>query len=259
MKHDYNIFLNSLLDRAPTKLIVADIDGTLIDEQGNNDGLDELRTTLADLDETTLFAFATGRNLKSIEQVVKSFDLPEADFMISSVGSAIYYDYNEASIDCCWDDHIRKGWNRSNLKRSLATFPGLTLQGEEDQSKTKLSYYTDANNFSFEALQEKLKKQINRITLTYSHNAFLDILPIKASKAKAISFIAEKLLISNDNIIVCGDSGNDLDMLDSEFKSIIVANHSEELSFLREKENCYFTSKDTAEGVVEGLKHWNII
>lgn len=259
MKHDYNIFLNSLLDRAPTKLIVADIDGTLIDEHGNNDGLSELRSTLADLDETTLFAFATGRNLKSIEQVVKEFNLPEADFMISSVGSAIYYDYNDASIDCCWDDHIRKGWNRSNLKRSLATFPGLTLQGEEDQSKTKLSYYTDSNDFSFENLQEKLKKQINKITLTYSHNAFLDILPIKASKAKAISFIAEKLHIPNDSIIVCGDSGNDLDMLDSDFNSIIVANYSEELSYLKEKKNCYFASTNTANGVIEGLKHWKIV
>lgn len=259
MKHDYNIFLNSLLDRAPTKLIVADIDGTLIDEQGDNSGLNELRAALADLDETTLFAFATGRNLASIGQVVKDFDLPEADFMISSVGSAIYYDYNEASIDCCWDDHIRKGWNRSNLKRSLATFPGLTLQGDEDQSKTKLSYFTDSNDFSFEALQEKLKKQMTKITLTYSHNAFLDILPIKASKAKAISFISEKLHISDDNIIVCGDSGNDLDMLDSNFKSIVVANHSEELNFLKENENCYFAGKNTAEGVVEGLKYWTVI
>lgn len=259
MKHDYNIFLNSLLDRAPTKLVVADIDGTLIDENSDNIGLPELRGAFSDLDETTLFAYATGRNLNSIEKVVKEFDLPEADFMIASVGSAIYYDFNEASIDCCWDDHIRKGWNKSNLKRSLATFPGLTLQGEEDQSKTKLSYFTDANDFNFDALQEKLKRQINKITLTYSHNAFLDILPIKASKAKAISFISEKLHISDDNIIVCGDSGNDLDMLDAEFRSIIVANHSEECSYLREKDNCFFTSKNTAEGVVEGLKHWGIV
>lgn len=258
MKHDYNIFLNSLLDRAPTKLVVADIDRTLIDENGTNDGLISLKAKLAELDETTLFAYATGRNLKKIEEVVKKFDLPEADFMISSVGSAIYYDFNEASIDCCWDDYIRKGWNRSNLSRSLATFPGLTLQSEEDQSKTKLSYFTDSKDFSFDDLQGKLKKQISKITLTYSHNAFLDILPIKASKSKAIQFISEKLHISNDNIIVCGDSGNDLDMLDSDYKSIIVANHSEDLNFLREKKNCFFSDKVTADGVVEGLIHWKI-
>ena len=252
--HNINIFLSALLNKNPKKFIVVDIDETVVLENGDNSSIDEFKKLIDNRSEDTIFAYATGRNIKSIEEIVKKYNLPIADLYIASVGSAIYYEFNDGSKDCCWDYHIRKKWNVYNLKRSLKNFEGLTIQGEEDQSKTKLSFFTNENQFNYDNLIDKMQKQLKNITLIHSHNAYLDILPARASKVKAIEFIAEKLDIKKENIITAGDSGNDIDMLDSEYKSIIVANHSDELDYLKNRDNCYFSNSEGAKGVIEGLE-----
>ena len=252
--HNFNIFLSALLNKNPKKLIVVDIDETIVCENNDNSGISEFSTIIENRDKNTLFAYATGRNIKSIEEIVNAYSLPKADFYISSVGSAIYHEFNNGSKDCCWDYYIRKKWNIYNIKRALENFEGLSLQGVDDQSKTKLSYFTDEHNFNYDHLIDRLRKQLDKITVIHSHNAYLDILPIKASKLKAIEFIAEKLEIKPEDIITAGDSGNDIDMLDGPFKSIIVSNHTDEVEYLKDKESCYFATAPGAAGVVEGLK-----
>ncbi|MGA6925242.1 MAG: HAD family hydrolase, partial [Desulfosarcina sp.] len=93
----------------------------------------------------------------------------------------------------------------------------------------------------------------------YSHDRYLDILPFRASKGKAIRYLSYKWEIPLMNFLVSGDSGNDEEMLRGEPRAVVVANYSHELEELRGSRNVYFTQHACAGGIVEGLRHYRFI
>jgi len=87
----------------------------------------------------------------------------------------------------------------------------------------------------------------------------LDILPYRASKGKAIRYLSYKWGVPLKNILVCGDSGNDAGMLKGEPLGVVVGNYSPELETLRSAKQIYFAKKFHADGMMEGLLHYQFI
>ena len=54
-----------------------------------------------------------------------------------------------------------------------------------------------------------------------------------------------------------GDSGNDKEMLLGDTLGIVVGNYSPELEPLRDLEQIYFAQGHQADGILEGLVHYN--
>jgi sucrose-phosphate synthase len=61
------------------------------------------------------------------------------------------------------------------------------------------------------------------------------------------------------NFLVCGDSGNDEEMLRGEPLAVVVANFSHELKDLKGSRNVYFAKRACAGGIIEGLRHYRFI
>jgi sucrose-phosphate synthase len=98
-----------------------------------------------------------------------------------------------------------------------------------------------------------------RYNLIYSHNQYVDILPYRASKGKALRYLSYKWEIPLANFLVCGDSGNDEEMLRGEPKAVVVENFSPELDRLKKLRNIYFAKQKYAGGILEGLEHYKFI
>ena len=98
-----------------------------------------------------------------------------------------------------------------------------------------------------------------KYTLIYSHGKYLDILPQRASKGKAIRYLSYKWEIPLSNLLVCGDSGNDEEMLRGEPLAVVVANYSKEIEPLRGKRSIFFSKKPYAEGILEAIEHYKFI
>ena len=98
-------------------------------------------------------------------------------------------------------------------------------------------------------------------SLVFSHGIYVDILPCRASKGKAVRYLSDKWNIPLDRIATAGDSGNDRDMLTGQTAGIIVGNHAEELSNLSRARNSriYFARARCAGGIIEGLEHYGLI
>jgi sucrose-phosphate synthase len=60
-----------------------------------------------------------------------------------------------------------------------------------------------------------------------------------------------------DEILVAGDSGNDLDMFISGAKGIVVGNHYAELEVLRKYKRIFFSQSPASSGILDGLKNFN--
>jgi sucrose-phosphate synthase len=239
------------------KLIVSDIDHTLI---GEDDALEEFIKILNSSDTKIGFAVATGRTVNSAFEVLKEYKVPYPDIIISSVGAEIYYNYRGKLIySTGWEAHIKHQWNRGKIKKLLEGFKLLEYQEEKNQRDFKISYYTSENPENIKKIKETLVKNKIKANVIFSHGQYLDILPYRASKGKAIRYLAYRWNIPHESILVAGDSGNDFEMLKGDLLGVVVANYSSELESLKGQNRIYFAKREYAGGIIDGINHYNFL
>ncbi|MCC6742879.1 MAG: HAD-IIB family hydrolase [Acidobacteria bacterium] len=236
-----------------THALVSDIDNTLI---GERQGLELLMSWIAERSDKVAFGVATGRCLESAVAVLARWRVPMPDVLITSVGSEIHYG-PDARRDSGWSDHIRHKWRRDAVEEALGAFPGLTLQPADNQREFKLSYDVDPRSMPpIRELTSALRSQNLHARLIYSCNAYLDVLPIRASKGLALRYLAYKWGLPLGSFLVAGDSGNDVEMLLGDTRGVVVGGHSAELKVLEGRDRIYFASGRAALGILEGIAHY---
>ena len=239
------------------KLIVTDIDNTLA---GDEQALEEFLAFIQQHRDEVGFGVATGRTIDSALAILKENRCPVPDFLITSVGAEVYYNAGKEIIPATgWSSHIDYRWYRQKIVETLRMMPFLDYQEEETQRPFKVSYYGQCSTEQLQMIRHELAKNKIRCTMIYSHDQYLDLLPQRASKGLAVRYLAYRWNIPLDNVIVAGDSGNDIDMLTGETLGIVVGNHSSELEKLRGKRRIYFAERGFAGGILEGISHYRFV
>jgi sucrose-phosphate synthase len=236
--------------------IVTDIDNTLIGD--DNDALEALVALLSKHRERIGFGVASGRTLSSVTEVLRAHGVPNPDVIISSVGSEIYYGPAHHPGKG-WATHIASKWDREKIFNLLNRFDFLAYQEEATQRTFKISYNMDPGKDYLAKIHNVLLENRCRYQLIYSHGKYLDILPYRASKGKAIRYLSYKWDIPLANFLVCGDSGNDEEMLRGEPLGVVVGNYSPELARLKGSRNVYFADRSCAGGVLEAIGKYRFI
>jgi sucrose-phosphate synthase len=236
--------------------LISDIDNTLIGE--DNDGLEELLGLLHKYRDHIGFGVATGRTVDSAAAYLEQFGVPSPDVIISSVGSELYYGENR-HYGKGWDSHISAQWDRSKIIAALKEVPYLTYQDESNQGRFKVSYNMHPGKDHLAEIHHRLLHSKCRYNLIYSHKKHVDILPYRASKGKALRYLSYQWEIPLANFLVCGDSGNDEEMLRGEPKAVVVGNHSTELASLKGLRHIYFAERNCANGILEGIDHYRFV
>lgn len=235
------------------RVIISDIDNTLI---GCKEGLKALIAWLYRHTGSVAFGVATGRPLDSAVQILEKWGVPIPNVLITSVGSEIHYG-SKLQLDQGWANHIRHLWRRDALMEALSEIPGFELQTEDNQREFKLSYNVNPDQMpSLKNLYQHLHEQRLHAKFIYSHQQFLDVLPVRASKGLAIRYLAYKWGLPLRNFLVAGDSGNDKEMLVGDTRAVVVSNYSDELELLRGIEHVYFAQSQCASGIMEGLEYY---
>ena len=237
------------------KLLIVDIDNTLT---GDKKALNRFLELFEKSRDRIGLGLATGRNIEMTSAILKELNILNPDILITSVGSEIYY-AGEKLQDPGWRSHIKKKWERARVIELLQGLPFLQLQEDIFQRPFKVSFYMEPGLNHIVIVNEILTKARIFYTLVWSHEALLDILPQRASKGKAVRYISYKWEIPMENIMVCGDSGNDEEMLRGSTKGVVVANYSPELEVLKGKRGIYFSTEKYAAGVLDGLKHYRFL
>ena len=236
--------------------IIVNIDNTLTGN--NNEHLPELLSLLKENRKTIAFGVATGRTIDSAANHLKKHGVHPPDVIISSVGSEIYYGKGH-HYGKGWETHISAKWNRDKVVDLLKDFSFLTYQNEETQRRFKIGYEMEPVKDGLAMIHERLLQNKCRYTLIFSQDRYLDILPYRASKGKAIRYLSYKWEIPLKNFLVCGDSGNDEEMLRGEPLAAVVGNYSSELNKLKGRKNIYFAGKEYAGGILEAIDRYNFI
>jgi len=232
--------------------LATDLDGTLI---GDDNSLRILNSHLSELRTKNLLklAYITGRSLELYRQLASDKSLLAPDVLVTAVGTEIYWNGTDLSDD--WPTDIE--WDRKVIVNALSDLPGLTSQPKSEQRPYKVSYYLKNNLKVLGLVRKKLSHY--SVDILYSHQEYLDILPRGINKGSALTYLSSHWNISKNNIIACGDSANDIDML-SISNAVIVGNARQELidwvSTHNSKINIYLAKRSYAAGIDEGLKYF---
>jgi sucrose-phosphate synthase len=237
------------------RAIVSDLDQNLI---GNEKSLPKLIKVLRQHRKCSKFAIATGRRFDSALRIMRQYNIPEPDILITSCGTEIYY-APKFYADMAWSKHIDYDWSPHKVKPILANLPGLKLQPKSEQSRFKISYYIDPDIApSIEEISSLLHQNEQSLHLNLAFGQYLDVMPQRASKGMALRYIADRWQIPLERIFVAGGSGADEDMMRGNTLAAVVANrHHEELSKLVDIERIYFAKKPFAAGILEALEYYD--
>lgn len=112
-------------------------------------------------------------------------------------------------------------------------------------------------SINFEHIEEKEKwqrilEQIEGITLTSSFQHNFEIGGANTSKAEALRFLMRRLGVSSDELMACGDSPNDMEMIKLAEIGVVVGNASEEMKSLAD----YITDTNDNDGVAKAIEHF---
>jgi sucrose-phosphate synthase len=236
--------------------IIANIDNTLVGD--SNQHLAELLTLLQENRNHIGFGLATGRPIESATEFLEKHRIPLPDVLVTSVGAEIYYG-KRLHYGRGWQTHISAKWNREKIVTLLKDFAFLKYQKADAQRRFKISYEIEPGKDRLAMIHERLLKNQYRYNLIYSQDKYLDILPYRASKGKAIRYLSYKWEIPLGNFLVCGDSGNDEEMLRGEPLGVVVGNYSPELRKLKGIRSIYFAKQNYSGGILEGIRRYQFI
>lgn len=227
--------------------------------------------------------YVTGRHRELVQQAIQRYDLPAADFVITDVGTRIYQvaagEWRELRL---WQETIAAAWHgvsHEQLLQALSPRSELVLQESSKQSRYKLSYYLplDADKDRLLAWVETRLRQLGvEASLVWSIDeaenvGLLDVLPRNATKLHGIEFLQQQLGYRHDQVIFAGDSGNDLPVLVSPIRSVLVANAGAELKIQAQQlarqngqadalylaeDNAFPLGGHYAAGVLQGVWHF---
>jgi len=238
------------------RLLFTDIDNILT---GDDEALALFLETMAARHDL-LWGIATGRPLDLTLEVLAEYNIPVPDILICSVGTAIYYGTGSGNrLDSGWEQHISYKWRPERIRDALQNLDFINIQEPENQRPFKISYYMKDDQELLSEVHRTLQGSKLRYNLIFSNNQFLDILPYRASKGKALRYLSYKWNIPLSQIMVVGESGNDIDLLRGDMCAVVVANHSSELENASGLRKTYFSEHEYAAGILDGMRYYNFI
>ncbi len=227
---------------------------------------------------TLTLAYVTGRDLSLVSQAIEKYEIPRPSFALTDVGTSLYQTQAEGAWQrlTTWDTLLASAWHTqtsAQIADLLADLPALQIQEKAKQGRFKLSFYVDLGHDPqtlMQKIQARLRTNALKAQLIWSLDeqaeiGLLDLLPETAGKRQAIEFLMQHLGFSIDNSLFAGDSGNDLDVLLSPLKSILVANAAAEVreTLRTQHTNTYFAQGGYlgmngcySAGILEGVAHY---
>jgi len=238
------------------RLLVSDIDGTLLRRGQPTVGLATLTRMIDHYEPGTRLVYATGRSIRSVLSQIEDGTLPPADAVAALVGTEVWFS-PWARPDGGFFRRIDPGWQRERIRDVVARVEGLELQPSEFQSPRKLSFFVDGETVVRE-VRSLLTLADLRCRLIYSGERYLDLIPDRAGKRAAVEYITSAWNAPGAKVLAAGDSLNDRDMLaHPRYFGVVVANADEDLAENVQGPRLHESSLPFAAGVLEGAEFFD--
>ena len=226
------------------RLLLLDLDSSL--DQIDSESLVLLREGLENADPNNMskLGILTGRSLKSARYRYSELNLPEPAVWICRAGTEIYYGEDNKQ-DKGWKSSIEIDWDREGVQNVLADLnEHLKVQEDEQQGPYKISYLVNQPDNAILPLVKKRLRQQGLFAMPHLRcHWYLDVVPLRASRAEAIRYLALRWGLFLEQIFVVASQQGDAELLKGLTTSLVPANHDPSLESYRSQKRVYFAPK----------------
>ena len=270
------------------RLLGLDLDGTLLNNKKQINGPDEDRIKKT-MQKGIIVVPVTGRPLKGIPENIKK--LFHSSYMITSNGAVttdiklqknidgaylnskkvldivelLQSQKEEVMVEVFADgigyvqkkqlDVIKEMYRGTNLESYFHTsripindIKSLIVSRNDDIAEISIM----TRSIAIKKEIQKLLMEFSDIKITSSVQTDLEINALNAGKGLALLRLAKKLGIQSSEIMACGDSGNDIEMLQSARIAVAMGNANEEVKSIAD----FVTSSNEENGVAYAIDRY---
>ena len=222
------------------KILATDLDRTLL-PNGSWQADDEAIDLFNELTERhgVLVVYVTGRNLALTETAIREYGVRYPDVLCGDVGTSIRrHEQSEWKLDEGWIAHVGRvspRWDAGEISDAVSGIAGMREQESEHLNRFKQSYYVEHHRKDevLKKVDERVKGRFDEVII-YSFDSqdgkgLLDILPASATKQTALEYVASEFGAAREDVVFCGDSGNDIFPLTAGFRGVLVRNADDQL------------------------------
>ncbi|GAB3393906.1 glucosylglycerol-phosphate synthase [Azotobacter armeniacus] len=234
-------------------LLATDLDGAFL--AGNpQDRLSLYQTITAHPD--IQLAYVTGRSLEAVLPLLADPTLPQPDYIIADVGASLYHGETLQPIQPLQHEIDARWPGESQIAGALTDLPDL--QRQDVPQARRCSYFCTPERAADPALQA-IAESLD-CDLLYSAERYLDFLPRGVNKGSSLLRLVEHLGLDPEQVLVAGDTMNDLSMLSCGLKGVCVGQSEE--SLLARTLNCtrvLHADSPGCGGIIQAFSHFGFL
>ncbi len=233
-------------------LLATDLDGTFLG--GETEQRHHLYQLIAAHPEIQL-VFVTGRGLESVMPLLSDPAIPRPDYIISDVGGTVVHGDTLQPVHEVQGPIEEKWPGEYAIVEALQGFPGLTRQ--DVPQERRCSYFCDEDAVTGEvfAMAEQLGCDV-----LYSAGLYLDFLPRGVNKGSTLTALMTHLGIDAKDVLVAGDTLNDLAMYEQEFVGVCVGYSEKGLLEATEGQAKVLHAREPGcGGILEAFSHFGFL
>eukprot|EP00899_Mesostigma_viride_P029311 jgi/Mesvir1/9565/Mv12745-RA.1 len=226
-------------------LVVSDLDGTMVGDDAATQAFNRYWET-RQLPAGSKLAYSSGRSIENFLNLLKEKVgiLAAPDVFIGAVGTQIYLRQKDGTLvqDREWDARLNEHWDVSvvaKIMRSVGEGEGDAVQwlGDGDQSAFKCSFLLRDHRVAavMERVRSELASKGLQATIVSSGEGpwrYFDVVSLAGGKKNAMEYVRSKCGVDKARTVACGDSGNDILMLEGgaeDCLGLVVGNAQEQL------------------------------
>ncbi|WP_134091547.1 glucosylglycerol-phosphate synthase [Olivibacter sp. XZL3] len=228
-------------------ILATDLDGTFLG--GDMDKRMELYRLIKEAKGFTL-VFVTGRGLETVIPLLNDPLIPTPDYIIADVGATIVNGHTLDKIEPIQSE-IERNWTEVfDLQKQLSQVEGIQVQ-EVPQQRRRSFYYSKETDLEM-VMDIAEKKNLDVIT---SVDKYLDFLPKGVNKGSTLRKLINLLGVADEEVLVAGDTMNDLAMFQIGCKGVAVgASEAALTEATSNNKDVYHAKQQGAGGIIEAMQ-----
>ena len=233
-------------------ILATDLDGTfLAGDAATRHRLYQLVSLHADVE----LVFVTGRGLESVLPLLSDPTIPQPKYIICDVGATVVEGATLQPVQPI-QSHIEQHWPGEHaIERIMAEYPQYTRQDVPQQRRC--SYYCEPQALSDDL--QRIAEELN-CDLLYSADRYLDFLPRGVNKGSTLKALVEHLNVSHDDVLVAGDTLNDLSMYGQGFAGVCVGrSEAGLLEATKTIDKVLHAKGPGCAGILEAISHFQLL
>ncbi|MEE4279169.1 MAG: glucosylglycerol-phosphate synthase [Halieaceae bacterium] len=233
-------------------LLATDLDGTFLG--GSAESRFNLYQLIASRDDIDL-VFVTGRGMEDVLPLLADPSIPQPDYIVCDVGASIYDGRTQQpvlelqeTIDAIWPGERVVAQALEHIS---------ALQRQEVPQERRCSFFCEAHH-----VDDEVRRIVSGLEcdMLFSAGKFFDVLPRGVNKGSTLLRLLDYLEVPHEQVLVAGDTLNDLSMLRLEIPGVCVGDSERELLDVTRDQACtYHARAPGAGGIIEAIGHFELL